>query len=270
MIFRAPFTNRSFLATATLVLLLLLSGCATVENNYDPLEGINRPMEGFNDTLDTYTLKPMAEGYMGATNSTMRKGVSNFYDNLTYPNTVLNAFLQGKGHQGVEDLFRFIINSTVGVVGLFDVASEVGLKQNNEDLGQTLAVWGFSQGAYIVYPVMGPNSVRKTPDFVTSTATDGLFWASFALAPEVTIPLTVLKFIEKRARLLDASDMRDDLALDPYVFTREAWRQNREYLIYDGSPPAKPASSGGGDDWGEDDEWSDEPSDEWSDEPPAN
>ncbi len=251
-----------------LTALLLLSGCATVENNRDPLEQLNRGTEVFNDTLDRYTLKPMAEGYMEGSDPKMRKGISNFYDNLTYPNTVLNTFLQGKGHQGVEDLFRFIINSSVGVVGLVDVASKVGLKKHNEDLGQTLAVWGVPQGAYIVYPVMGPNSVRKTPDFITSTATDGLFWASFVLAPEITIPFTVLKFVEKRAQLLDASDMRDDLALDPYVFTREAWRQNREYLIYDGHPPTQEPN--GNDGWSDDDEWSDSPADEWSDEPPAN
>jgi len=257
MIFSARISRNALIAIFT-GSVLLLSGCATVENNHDPLEGMNRVSESFNDTLDRYTLKPMAEGYMSGSDPKMRKTISNFYDNITYPNTILNGFLQGKGTQGMSDLLRFVINSTVGIVGLIDVASNIGLKEHNEDLGQTLAVWGLPQGAYIVYPVMGPNSARKTPDFITSTAGDGLFWASFVLAPELTIPLTILKFVEKRARLLDASDMRDDLALDPYIFTREAWRQNREYLIYDGHPPAKSSSSGGGDDWEDDDEWSDE------------
>ena len=126
------------------------------------------------------------------------------------------------------------------------------------------------QGAYTVYPFLGPNSARKTPDFATSTATDVLFWASLILKPEVTIPLTLLKYIDLRARLLDASSMRDELALDPYIFTREAWRQQREFMIYDGHPPAKP-SAAADDDWGDDNGWSDEPSqdDEWSSEPPA-
>jgi phospholipid-binding lipoprotein MlaA len=250
--------QRTFL-TALMVLLLMLSGCATVENHHDPLEGINRGTDKFNDGLDRITLKPISKGYVAVTNNHVRKAVSNFYDNLTYGNTILNDFLQGKVKQGFGDLGRLLLNSTVGVVGLLDVASSVGLEKHDEDLGQTLAVWGASQGAYLVYPVLGPNSVRKTPDFVTATATDPLFWVSFTVAPEITIPITVLKFIDMRARLLDASDMRDDLALDPYIFTREAWRQNREYLIYDGHPPAQPASSGGGDDWDEEDEWSDTP-----------
>ena len=242
-----------------MVSLLLLSGCATVENNHDPIEGLNRATDSFNDTVDQYTLKPIAEGYMAAAYPGTRSVVSNFYDNSTYLNTVLNSYLQGKVEQGTSDLLRFMINSTVGVLGLFDVATSLGLEKHQEDLGQTFAVWGASQGAYIVYPFLGPNSVRKTPDFITSTASDALFWASLSLAPEITIPLTIMKYIDLRARLLDASNMRDDLALDPYIFTREAWRQNREYLIYDGNPPAKPASTGGGDDWGDDDEWSDEP-----------
>jgi ABC-type transporter lipoprotein component MlaA len=163
--------------------------------------------------------------------------VSNFFDNATYLNTVLNSFLQGKARQGFSDFARFIINSTVGVAGLADVASSMGLEKHQEDLGQTLAVWGLSQGAYIVYPFYGPNSVRNTPDFVTATATDALFWASFVLAPTVSIPLAVLKYVDKRSRLEEAANMRDELALDSYIFTREAWRQNRQYLIYDGNPP---------------------------------
>lgn len=257
MIFRVGATQTPFLAL--LALLLLLSGCATTENRYDPLEGLNRSTESLNNTVDQYTLKPIAEAYVEAAYPGTVSWVSNFYDNSTYLNTVLNDYLQGKVAQGTSDLFRFVLNSTIGIVGLFDVATSMGFEKHQEDLGQTFAVWGASQGAYIVYPLLGPNSVRKTPDFITSTATDALFWASFSLAPEITIPLTIIKYIDLRARLLDASNMRDDLALDPYIFTREAWRQNREYLIYDGNPPAKPASSGGGDDWENEDEWSDEP-----------
>ena len=255
--FKNGLRHRTLLPTF-MMLLLLLSGCATVENRNDPLESMNRVTDKFNDTLDRYTLKPVAEAYKSAAYPGTQSAVSNFYDNLTYGNTILNDFLQGKGKQGTGDLLRFVINSTVGLLGIIDVASSLGLEKHQEDFGQTLAVWGASQGAYIVYPVLGPNSVRKTPDFITSTATDPLFWASLTLAPQYTIPVTVLKFIDLRARLLDASDMRDDLALDPYIFTREAWSQNRQYLIYDGHPPAAPASSGGGDDWGDDDEWSDE------------
>lgn len=258
--------NRRLLSAMLVVGLLFFSGCATVQNNYDPLENINRATDTFNDKLDRATLKPLAKGYMSATDAKMRKAISNFYDNITYPNTILNDFLQGKGKQGFEDFARFVINSTVGLVGLIDVASKFGLEKHQEDFGQTLATWGVSQGAYVVYPVLGPNSVRNTPNFITEAATDGLLWAGLFLAPQVAIPLAVLKYIDKRARLLDASDMRDELALDPYIFTREAWQQNREFLIHDGNPPNN-KSSDDDDDWEENgDEWEDEPA---SDEAPA-
>ncbi len=235
----------------SLLLLGILSACATPQNHYDPLEGMNRVTDKFNDGLDRITLKPLAKGYQYVTPKPLQTGVSNFFDNSTYLNTVLNDFLQGKGSQGFHDLGRFLTNTTLGIGGLFDVATSAGMEKHNEDLGQTLAVWGASQGAYIVYPVLGPNSVRKTPDFITATATDALFWASFVLNPYISIPLTVLKYVDKRARLLEASNMRDELALDPYIFTREAWMQNRQYLIYDGNPP-KPESTAD-DDWEEDD-----------------
>jgi len=237
-----------------LCLLALLASCATVENNHDPLEGLNRGTEKLNDAIDRSTLKPVAKGYKAATSKPFRNMVSNFYDNTTYMNTVLNDFLQGKGQQGFEDFARFIINSTIGFAGLADVATSMGLEKHNEDFGQTLATWGVGKSAYIVYPFLGPNSVRKTPDFITETATDATFWLSFSLAPQITIPLWLLKYIDKRSRALEASDMRDELSLDPYLFTREAWQQNREYLIYDGHPPATndAASSDSEDDWGDD------------------
>ncbi|MES0372015.1 MAG: VacJ family lipoprotein [Mariprofundaceae bacterium] len=251
--------NQRLLSAMLVVGLLFFSGCATVQNDRDPFEGVNRATDSFNDKLDRVTLKPLAEGYMSATDVKMRKAISNFYDNITYPNTILNDFLQGKAKQGFEDFARFVVNSTVGIAGLIDVASNFGLEKHQEDFGQTLATWGFSQGAYIVYPVLGPNSVRNTPSFIFEAATDGLLWAGLILAPQVAIPLAVLKYIDKRSRLLDASDMRDELALDPYIFTREAWQQNREFLIHDGNPPAKESDE-------EDDEW-EENGDEWEDEP---
>ncbi|NWF38182.1 hypothetical protein F3F96_03395 [Mariprofundus sp. NF] len=235
-----------------LLLAALLSACATAQNSYDPIQPVNRVTDGFNDGVDRVTLKPVAQGYTAIVPKPARTAVSNFYDNATYLNTVLNDFLQGKGGQGFMDLFRFLINSTLGIGGLVDVATPMGLDRHEEDFGQTLAVWGVDKGAYLVIPLLGPNSVRDAPDFITSTATDPLFWASLVVAPVVTIPITLLKYIDKRAQLLDASDMRDELALDPYIFTREAWRQNREYNIHDGNPP-KPQQS-------DDEEWEE---DEW-------
>jgi len=232
-----------------LLLVAMLSACATAQNHHDPIEPVNRVTYKVNDKIDMVTLKPLAQGYSAAVPKPMRTAVSNFYDNATYVNTILNDFLQGKGQQGIMDIIRFLINSTLGAAGMVDVAAPMGFEKHEEDLGQTLAVWGFSQGAYIVYPIVGPNSVRHTPDFLTATATDPLFWAAFVWAPYITIPLAALKYIDKRARLMDASDMRDELALDPYVFTREAYVQNRRYRIYDGNPPQSQTND---DDWEKD------------------
>ncbi len=241
--------NRA-LPVLALLLAAMLSACATAENNYDPIEPVNRVTDKVNDSIDRVTLKPVARGYTAAVPRPIRTAVSNFYDNATYANTILNDFLQGKGQQGIMDIVRFLINSTLGAAGLVDVATSMGFERHEEDFGQTLAVWGVSQSTYIVYPLLGPNSVRKTPDFLTATATDPLFWASFVLAPYITIPVAALKYVDKRAQLMEASDMRDELALDPYVFTREAYTQNRQYRIYDGNPPALETDN---DDWEEDD-----------------
>ncbi|MDQ6964031.1 MAG: VacJ family lipoprotein [Mariprofundales bacterium] len=229
------------------------SGCATVENHHDPLESINRVSDGFNTLLDKITLAPTARGYGQVTPGVIRTIVSNFFDNSVYMNVVLNDLLQGKGRQGAQDFGRFLFNSTLGVGGLFDPATSIGLVKHDEDFGQTLATWGVGEGAYVVYPFFGPNSYRNTPDFVTATVTDVLFWVSLSAAPAVTIPLTVLKAVDKRYRLIAAANLRDDMALDTYIFTREAWRQHREFLIYDGSPPSHPSR----DDW-EDDDWVDD------------
>ena len=239
-----------FSSILILLLALMLSSCATTQNSHDPIQPVNRATDKVNDAIDRVTLKPLAQGYSAAVPKPMRTAVTNFYDNATYMNTVLNGFLQGKGAQGAEDFMRFLINTILGIGGLVDVATPMGFERHDEDFGQTLATWGVSQGAYVVYPLLGPNSLRNTPDFLTETATDPLFWAALVVAPYVTIPITALKYVDKRAQLLEASDMRDELALDPYVFTREAWRQNRNFLIHDGHPPAPAVNED--DDWEED------------------
>ncbi|RMG91162.1 MAG: hypothetical protein D6703_05840 [Zetaproteobacteria bacterium] len=238
---------------ALLAMSMLLVSCATPENHYDPIEPVNRFTDGVNDAVDRVALKPVTQAYRDLTPDVLKRGISNFYDNWSYLNTVLNDFLQGKGKQGFEDFGRFLVNSTIGLGGLVDVASGMGLEKHEEDFGQTLAVWGVGRGAYLIYPVFGPNSVRKTPDFLTSTLTDGLFWLSFVISPQATLALTALKFIDLRSRAMSATNMRDELALDPYVFTREAWFQHRDYLIHDGKIPKKSQE----DDWEEDD-WGDE------------
>ncbi len=221
-----------------LLMLLLQSGCATIDNDFDPLEPGNRAVDSFNTSLDNIALRPVSKAYTATIPPGFRIAIGNFFDNLLVPNTVVNDVLQGKLDRGIKDTYRFVINSTIGLFGLIDVASYTGVKKHKEDFGQTLAVWGVDQGAYLVYPVLGPNSVRNTAGTILGYALDGATYLSWVMSPEAAIATTVLKYIDQRAQLEDAIIMRDEIALDAYVFTREAWRQSREYNIYDGHPPA--------------------------------
>lgn len=220
-------------------ILLSMSGCATTQtqdgiDNDDPIEPANRVFFNFNETLDKHLLKPIAEGYVEITPAPVRTGVTNFFENLTYLNVVLNDFLQGKLTQGVNDSLRFVFNSTLGIGGLFDVAStDMNLAKNEEDFGQTLAVWGVDKGSYLYIPLFGPNTIRDSADFVPSTLLNPFFY----ITSSILFPVSALNTINKRANLLEASNIRDEAAVDTYIFTREAYLQQREYLIYDGNPP---------------------------------
>ena len=230
---------RSFALPKRLLLigiLLLGSGCATTQNgeiNDDPVEPANRVFFDINETLDKHLIKPAAEAYVEIAPIPFRTGVTNFFNNLTYLNVILNDFLQGKFSQGIDDSFRFIFNSTFGIGGLFDVATDMGLPENDEDFGQTLAVWGVDKGSYLYLPFFGPNTVRDTADFVPSTLLNPLFYASSI----ILFPVNIFNAVNTRANLLEASNIRDEAAIDPYSFTREAHLQQREFLIYDGNPP---------------------------------
>ena len=242
-----------------LCVLMLQVGCATVENDFDPLESTNRSVDQFNTSLDEAIVRPVATTYLDTVAKPVRNSVTNFFENLQMPNTIINDFLQGKVVRGVKDISRFALNSTIGIAGLFDVASAIGIEPHKEDFGQTLAVWGVDQGAYIVYPVLGPNSVRNTPGTIMGYVLDGASYFYMFMSPEAVIASTLLKYIDERANVEDFVKLRDELALDAYVFVREGWRQSREYNIYDGFPPA-PVQS-------EDDAWDDEFRDEFDDEP---
>ena len=216
----------------------VLSGCASTGDpayeEGDPLAPTNRSMYKVNDSLDRNFVRPVAETYADITPDPVRTGISNFFDNVTYLNVILNDLLQGKLVQFLSDSGRFLVNSTIGIGGLFDPATEMGLAEHNEDLGQTFGSWGADEGAYLVLPFIGPNSTRDAPDVVTSLLVNPLTYLS---AP-ITIPLGLLNAINTRADLLEATDFVDQAALDPYTFVREAYRQNREYQIYDGNPPS--------------------------------
>ena len=216
----------------------LASGCASTqtkdaEANNDKLEPVNRVSFNLNETLDEYILKPIAEPYAKYTPEIYRSGITNFFNNLTYLNVVLHSFLQGKFGQGFSGITRFVVNSTIGIGGLNDIATPMGLAKHNEDFGQTLATWGVGQGSYLVVPLNGPNTVRNAPDMVTSTLLNPFWYISSA----ILFPVSALNLINTRANLLEATNIRDEAAIESYTFTREAYLQQRNYLIYDGNPP---------------------------------
>ena len=222
-------------AVAALGLLGLLAGCATTDSGEsgDPYESMNRKFYAFNDAIDRNFLQPVAEGYADVTPAPVRNSVTNFFDNVGNINTIANDLLQGKVVQFAEDTSRFVINSTVGIGGLFDPASAVGLEQNSEDLGQTFGTYGAGEGAYLMLPLLGPSSYRDLPAPVMAMLLNPFTY----LAPVISVPVGAVNAVNSRANLLEATRIRDQAALDPYTFVREAWRQQREFEIYDGNPP---------------------------------
>jgi phospholipid-binding lipoprotein MlaA len=224
-------------ATTVVSVLLLAAGCASAPGRTegdDPWQGLNRSVYKFNDTLDRAALKPVAKGYRAITPGWFRSGVSNFFANLSYPTTIVNEFLQGKAGLGVKDTGRFLLNTTLGIGGLFDVATPVGLQANDEDFGQTLAVWGLGSGPYLMLPFLGPSSLRDAPSRAFDYFTSPLTYVEIPW--ETEWGMRGLDLIHSRAELLplDATLQR---TFDPYVFIRDAWVQQREFAIYDGSPP---------------------------------
>lgn len=214
---------------------LTVTGCATTSdpskvsasamNPADPYENFNRTMYGFNLGVDKYLLKPIADGYKTVTPDFMQTGVTNFFNNLKGINVALNDLLQGKLEQSAMDFGRFTTNSTIGLLGLFDIASELGLPQNTEDFGQTLAVWGVDQGPYLVLPVFGPTTARDGSAIIVDKAAN----------PGTYLPGTgIIEGINERANAEGALNFIDEAALDPYVFTRESFLQYRNNLINDG------------------------------------
>ncbi|MFV8781565.1 VacJ family lipoprotein [Microbulbifer sp. SA54] len=195
----------------------------------DPWEGFNRAMFRFNDTADRWFLKPAATSYRQITPIFMQTGVSNFFSNLSEVNNVFNDVLQWKWGQAGNDTGRFLINSTVGLVGLFDVARHMGLEPSDgEDFGQTLAVWGVPSGPYLVLPMMGPSTVRDAPANVVEWYTNPLTYID---DESVEYTLKVVDLVQVRASLLQAEAL---LQGDRYVLMRDAYLQRREFLIKDG------------------------------------
>ncbi|NOT84199.1 MAG: VacJ family lipoprotein [Methylococcaceae bacterium] len=216
-----------------LCLLLLNAGCATTANYkasaIDPYESFNRPVHKFNSKVDSYIAKPIADGYRKITPEFFQKGVNNFFNNLQDVTVILNDILQAKFKQSAQDAGRLTLNSTVGLGGLFDVASKAGLDKHNEDFGQTLAVWGLPQGSYLVLPFLGPSTFRELPGYVVDTASNpASYLGGFAL------PLASVNALNSRANAEGSLQFINEAALDPYVFMRESYLQWRNYQAADG------------------------------------
>jgi len=216
-----------------LLLALLLSACASTGNPKDPLEPLNRKVFAFNDAVDNYALQPVAKGYVAATPLPVRTGVNNFFSNLEDAWNGFNNLLQGKPGNAASDVGRLLINSTVGILGLFDVASEVGLEKHDEDLGQTLGVWGVGPGPYLVLPLMGPSTLRDTANFA-STLVDPVGAVERVATRNVA---RSVKLVDTRAQLLNAGRALDEAALDKYSFMRDFYLKRRRSQIFDGRPP---------------------------------
>jgi phospholipid-binding lipoprotein MlaA len=221
-----------------LMLLTALAGCATTGGNpHDPLEGYNRAMFGFNQGVDNAIIKPMATGYKKVVPAIARTGVSNFFSNLRDIWIGVNNILQGKVGAGASDFGRFAINTTVGILGLFDIASNAGLEKHNEDFGQTLGRWGVGSGAYVVLPILGPSTVRDGLSlFLVDWHGDPLWYVRDV---PVRYELMGLRLVDTRANLLDVSRLAEEASLDTYAYVRDAYLQRRRSLIYDGNPPAE-------------------------------
>jgi phospholipid-binding lipoprotein MlaA len=239
---------------AVALLTLALAGCASTgaassdeprPKNRDPAERVNRDMYKLNDAIDTHALRPVAVAYRDHTPRWLQTGVSNFFQNLFYPTTIGNQFLQGKFKEGSQDIARFVINSTLGWGGVLDVASGAKLPVHDEDSGQTLGKWGVPPGPYLVIPMLGPATLRDLPARVADTYTQPFRWYNadnerwFSLA---------LSLVDKRASLLPLDRLIDD-AYDPYAFIRDAYLQRREYAVHDGNPPTDSAEDDS--DWAE-------------------
>lgn len=210
-----------------------LSGCATSENANprDPFEPYNRAMFTFNDTVDRVALKPAATAYKRVLPQFVQTGVNNFFGNLSDIWSGANNLMQGKGHDGLSDLARVALNSTVGMLGLVDVASSAGLRKHNEDFGQTLGVWGVPSGPYLMLPLLGPSTVRDTAALPLDFKADPWKYKEPVNVRNIGAGLRV---VDQRAAILDASNLLEEAALDRYEFIRDGFLQRRESRIFDG------------------------------------
>ncbi len=213
-----------------------MTGCATTSN--DPLESVNRGVYKFNDVTDRALIKPVATAYKTVTPSPVRKGFSNFFNNLGSITSVVNNILQLKFANAFTEAGRFVINSTFGIAGFIDVAGMDNVPVHNEDFGQTLGHWGVGNGPYLVLPFLGPSTLRDTTGLVVDrVTTDPITYTHNIGEIRLHNQLRAAQLIDKRAQLLDATDLLGTASLDPYAFTRDAYLQKRASDVQDGLVP---------------------------------
>ena len=211
----------------------LLGGCATTANNpKDPYEGFNRAMFAVNEGLDV-VIKPVAKGYDTVAPAPVKTGIGNFFGNLQDIWTAFNNFLQGKGGSGLSDVGRVLINTTLGIGGVFDVASEMGFEKHAEDFGQTLGKWGVADGPYLYWPLIGPRTTRDSFGWLVDAAADPV-WRVDDVA--LRNSLVGVRFIDLRASLLPTDKVVEQAAFDKYSYIRDAYLQSRRSAVRDGNP----------------------------------
>jgi len=229
---------RPRMTVALLAASALLAACASAPPEYvtqtkDPWEKFNRSIYAFNDKLDKAVLRPVANTYVRAVPAPARNRFHDFLTNLYEPITIVNDALQGKLGQTLSDTGRFLVNSTAGLFGFFDVAQHMGMPHHDEDFGETLAHWGVPSGPYLVIPVIGPSTVRDAGGRVADIYTDPPYED---ITPRWRNGILVMYGVDTRVGLMQANASIDS-AYDPYAFVRDAYIQNRRYNIYDGNPP---------------------------------
>lgn len=224
--------GRMFVITA----LLGLQACASVPHRdaRDPLESFNRTVFGFNETVDKAVIKPVATGYKAVTPDWLRKGVGNFFNNLQDVWSAVNNGLQGRGQEFSDSVGRVMVNSTIGMLGVFDVASDLNIERHTADFGLTLGRWGVPPGPYVVLPILGPFTLRE----VAGLPVDMRGMPVYNIGDQDTRTwLPIVDVVDLRAKYLNASDVLEGAALDSYSFRRDAYLQRQRNILYDGNPP---------------------------------
>lgn len=220
---------------ALLLSVLLLAGVAAAdidEEGRDPFESWNRSVHNFNMTLDEHFVEPAARGYVAVVPGPVRRSVANFFSNLRLPLSVVGGVLQGDVRKAVTDTSRFAFNSTIGIGGLFDPASAMGMEHQEEDIGQALEAWGWRDSPYIVLPLLGPTTLVELPDRLA-----GYMMGPWILDDHWHDYMWVITVLNSRSQLLEASGAMAGLSSDSYVIMREAYLERRRFLLYDGDPP---------------------------------